>query len=33
MKKKNFLMGPTSNFKPQFDGNFVESRAKERSLK
>ena len=25
--------GPTAKFKPKFDGNFVESQAKERSLK
>ena len=32
-KNIKFLKGPTANFKPQFDGNFVESQAKERSLK
>ena len=29
----NFLRGITANFKLQFDGNFVESQAEERSLK
>ena len=34
MEKKtlNFQRGPTANFKPQFNGNFVESQAKERFL-
>ena len=26
-------MGPTAKFKPQLDGNFVESQEEERSLK
>ena len=35
MEKKtlNFKRGPTAKFKPQFDKNFVERQAKERSSK
>ena len=35
MKKKtlHFLKGPTASFKPQFNGNFVKSQAKEHLLK
>ena len=32
-KTLNFKRGPTANSKPQFDGNFLESQAKNRSLK
>ena len=32
-KNIKILKGPTAKFKPQFDGKFAESKAKERSLK
>ena len=33
IKTLSFLRDPTAKLKPQFDGNFVESQAKVRSLK